>query len=136
MPKSGRNKFFGKCTQIFSLKSFESFNFSNCVSFFSIFKQSRPDDVSDYVLPNYLSISLESTITHLAAKLSYPTLIGRTLFIPGGSLLGCYLILIMIFKEDFSAAAPAVIKEKIGKNKAKLLRKEEREKTKGKIKFF
>ena len=42
----------------------------------------------------------------------------------------------MIFKEDFSAAAPAVIKEKIGKNKAKLLRKEEREKTKGKIKLF
>jgi len=41
----------------------------------------------------------------------------------------------MIFKEDFSAAAPSVIKEKIGKNKAKLLRKEEREKTKGKIKF-
>jgi len=35
-------------------------------------------------------------------------------------------------EEDYSGAAPAVIKEKIGKKKAKKLRKEEREKTKGK----
>merc|ERR1712098_283255 len=38
----------------------------------------------------------------------------------------------MQIEEDYSGAAPAVIQEKIGKKKAKKLRKEEREKTKGK----